>query len=431
MAPHVVILGGGFGGLSAAIALGGSDVRVTIVDRRNHHLFQPLLYQVATAGLAPSDIAEPIRSITARHANVAVRLAEVEEVDADGKRVRIHPVNADEPEWLSFDHLIVALGVKQSWFGRDDWERTAPGLKTLRDALEIRRRLLLAFEAAEWTDDEAERDKQLTFVIVGGGPTGVELAGAISEIACSTFRHDFRNIDTTTARVVLVEASDGVLGTYDDGLRAKAKRQLEELGVEVRLGHPVSEVDRDGVMVDGQRIPAATVLWAAGMKAPALAEQLPGPKDRAGRLKVTPDASLEGYPYIFAVGDIALLEQDGTPLPGVAPVAQGMGRHAAKCILDDAAGRPRTPYRYFDKGQMATIGRSRAVLESGRFKLAGMLAWLAWVFIHLVFLVTFRNRVIVMLKWAWAWLTYERASRLIWQTDVPTPASPDGHDSKG
>jgi NADH dehydrogenase len=425
MGPHVVILGGGFGGIAAARALGGSDARVTILDRRNHHLFQPLLYQVATAGLAPSDIAEPIRSITARHRNIKVRLAEVLDVDAANRRVQIEPEHGSGTEWVDYDHLIVAIGVQQSWFGREDWRKVAPGLKTIRDALEIRRRLILAFEAAEWTDDVEERAKQLTFIVVGGGPTGVELAGAISEIACSTFRHDFQNVDTSQARVILVEAADGVLRTYDERLQAKAKRQLEELGVEVRLESPVEEVDEDGVVVDGERIRAGTVLWAAGMTAPKLAESLPGPKDKAGRLKVQPDGSVEGHREIFAVGDIAYLEnEDGEPLPGVAPVAMGMGKHAARCILDDIAGRERQPFSYFDKGQMATIGRSRAILESGRLRMAGLFAWLAWVFVHLIFLVTFRNRLVVFTKWAWAWLTYERASRLVWQTDVETPASP-------
>lgn len=419
MQKRVVVLGGGFGGIAAARALAGASVDITVVDRRNHHLFQPLLYQVATAGLAPSDIAEPIRSILSSQANVGVRLAEVVGIDAEAKQVAIHPLTegANEREFLDYDYLIVALGVQQSWFGNAEWQRLAPGLKTLRDALEIRKRLLLAFEAAEWCEDPIERKRHLTFVIVGGGPTGVELAGAISEIACSTFREDFRHIDTRQARVVLVEAADGVLGTYDPTLQVKARRQLEELGVEVRLGAKVTEVDKRGVSLGEERIEAATVLWAAGMQAPAIAAQIPGERDRAGRIRVGEHGSLPEHPEIFVIGDLALLEQDGKPLPGVAPVAQGMGKHAAKCIADDLAGRARSPFHYWDKGQMATIGRSRAILQSGRFKLAGMLAWLGWVFIHLVFLVTFRNRVIVMLKWAWAWLTFERASRLVWQTD--------------
>lgn len=419
MAPRVVVLGGGFGGLATALALGGTQAEVTVVDRRNHHLFQPLLYQVATAGLAPSDIAEPIRSVVARHPNIKVRLAEALAVDAKGKRVEIRPMAEQAPcEWLAYDYLIVGLGVQQSWFGNADWQAVAPGLKTLKDALEIRRRMLTAFEAAEWTEDEHERQKQLTFVVVGGGPTGVELAGAISEIALSTFRHDFKNIDTRKARVVLVEAGPGVLGAYSDNLQGKARQQLEELGVEVRLGSPVQAVDADGVQLEGERIEAATVLWAAGMKAPALAESLPGPRDRAGRLRVQPDCTVEGHREIFVVGDMASLDQDGETLPGVAPVAQAMGKHAAACILADVQGAERPAFRYFDKGQMATIGRSRAVVQSGRFELSGVLAWLAWVFIHLLFLITFRNRLLVMIKWAWAWLTYERASRLIWQTDV-------------
>lgn len=419
MAPRVVVLGGGFGGLATALALGSTGAQVTVVDRRNHHLFQPLLYQVATAGLAPSDIAEPIRSVVAEHQNIKVRLAEVVDVDAPGKRVRIQPlVEGSEPGWLAYDALVVAIGVEQSWFGNRDWQAVAPGLKTLKDALEIRRRMLTAFEAAEWTEDDDERRKQLTFVVVGGGPTGVELAGTISEIALSTFRKDFRNIDTRDARVVLVEAAPAVLLAYRESLQAKAKRQLEELGVEVQLGRPVKAVDADGVQFEDGRIDAATVLWAAGMKAPALAKKLPGDKDKAGRIQVAPDCSIPGNPEIFVVGDLAAFEQDGEMLPGVAPVAQAMGRHAAACIQADAAGRSRPTFRYVDKGQMATIGRRRAVVQSGRFELAGMLAWLAWVFVHLFFLITFRNRLVVMIKWAWAWLTYERASRLIWQTDV-------------
>ncbi|MEZ4322623.1 MAG: NAD(P)/FAD-dependent oxidoreductase [Myxococcota bacterium] len=423
MTSHVVVLGGGFGGLAAARALSGSGTRVTLIDRRNHHLFQPLLYQVATASLAPSDIAEPIRSILSRDTHVTVRLAEATEIDRAGKRVCVRAVEgaSEAPEWVSYDYLVIALGVQQSWFGHASWEQHAPGLKTLRDALEIRRRILMAFERAEWAATEEERRRLLTFVVVGGGPTGVELAGAIAEIALTTFRRDFRNIDTRNARVALVEASPHVLASYPEHLRVRAREQLEELGVEVLLNAPVSEVDEAGVMVNGERIETDNVLWAAGVQAPPLTKTLGVETDRAGRLHVQPDGSLPGHPEIFAVGDIAHLDTGEGPLPGVAPVALGMGKHAAACILADLAKRERTPYRYTDRGQMATIGRRRAVLQSGRFEATGTFAWLAWVFVHLMVLVTYRNRLVVFIKWAWAWLTYERASRLIWQTEKPPP----------
>jgi NADH dehydrogenase len=428
---HVVVLGGGFGGLQAARRVASDpQVRVTLIDRRNHHLFQPLLYQVATASLAPSDIAEPIRSTVARYPNITVRLAEANAIDADGKRVCIEgvPGTDDEPEWVAYDYLVIALGVQTSWFGKPAWKDAAPGLKTLRDALEIRRRMLMAFERAEFTDSEDERRRLLTFVVVGGGPTGVELAGAISEIALTTFRRDFRNFDTRDARVVLVEAAPGVLRTYSPDLQESALKQLEDLGVEVRLGQPVSEVDSKGVVIDGERIETENVIWAAGVRAPEITGTLGVELDRMGRILVEEDCSVPGYREIFAVGDIAHYAEppteeggDPTVLPGVAPVALSMGAHAADMILADRAGRDRSPLRYLDKGQMATIGRRRAILESGPFKMSGLFAWLAWVFVHLMVLVTFRNRLLVFIKWAWAWLTYERASRLIWQTEAPPP----------
>jgi len=417
---HVMVLGGGFGGLAVTRALARADVRVTLIDRRNHHLFQPLLYQVATASLAPSDIAEPIRSIVAKHRSATVRLAEATQVDLERKRVCIHHVQGatEDPTWVEYDYLVIALGVQQSWFGHAEWKKHAPGLKTLRDALEIRRRVLMAFERAEWATDPDERARLLSFVVVGGGPTGVELAGALAEIALTTFRRDFRNIDTRDSRVVLIEGGAGVLASYPEHLQARAKTQLEELGVEVRLGQLVSQVDADGVVVGDERIAAETVLWAAGVKAPALTATLGVEIDRVGRVLVEPDCALPGHPEVFAIGDMAHLVQDGKPLPGTAPVALGMGKHAAACIQADLAGRARAPYRYTDRGQMATIGRRRAVLQSGWFKSSGTLAWLAWVFIHLMVLVTFRNRLLVFIKWGWAWLTFERASRLIWQTET-------------
>ncbi|MFT4624446.1 MAG: NADH dehydrogenase [Myxococcota bacterium] len=415
MPQRVVIIGGGFGGLATAKALRGTDTLVTVVDRSNHHLFQPLLYQVATAGLAPSDIAEPIRSVLARQRNASVRLGEVTSIDKAAKRVTVRPDGGPET-WLEYDYLVVAAGVKHAYFGNDGWAEHAPGLKTIGDALEIRRRLLTAFERAEWAEDEASRRALLTFVIVGAGPTGVELAGTVAEIAFSTLRRDFRHVDTREARVVLVEASAGVLGAYPEGLQASARRQLEGLGVEVRTGTRVSSVDATGVTLDGEPLAAATVLWAAGVQASPLAAQLGVDLDRAGRVPVSSDCTIQGHSEVFVVGDMALFTgEDGSPLPGVAPVAQSQGRHVAKCIAADLAGSPRRPYRYLDKGNMATIGRSRAVLWSGRIQFGGIFAWLAWVFVHLLFLVTFRNRLLVFLKWAWAWATFERASRLIWQ----------------
>ncbi len=418
MAPHVVVLGGGFGGLAVAKGLARADVQVTLIDRRNHHLFQPLLYQVATAALAPSDIAEPLRSILAKQRNARVRLAEVVGIHTEAQQVELASATGHAPnELLNYDHLVVALGVKQSWFGHRDWQEAAPGLKSIRDALDIRRRILMAFERAEWCTDEAERKRLLTFVVVGGGPTGVELAGAIAEIALTTFRRDFKNFDTRQSRVVLVEAGNGVLGTYPEPLQQHAGTQLESLGVEVRLGAPVSEVDAGGVVLNGERIEAHTVLWAAGMKAPEITMSLGKPLDRAGRLIVEPDASLPGLSNVFAIGDIAHFQQGDRPLPGTAPVAIDMGKHVARCIHADLSQKQRPVFSFFDKGQMATIGRRRAILQSGRLRLAGTLAWIAWLFVHLMVLVTYRNRLLVFMKWAWAWFSYERASRLIWRTE--------------
>ncbi len=428
---HVVVLGGGFAGLQAARRVAADPgVRVTLVDRRNHHLFQPLLYQVATASLAPSDIAEPIRSTVARFPNITVRLAEASSIDKDQQRVRLTgvPGTDSKPGWLPYDYLVIALGVQTSWFGKQAWKEAAPGLKTLRDALEIRRRMLMAFERAEFAESDEERRRLLTFVVVGGGPTGVELAGAISEIALTTFRDDFRNFDTRDARVLLVEAADGVLGTYPEDLQDKALEQLRDLGVEVRLSSPVQNVDETGVDLEDERIDTENVIWAAGVKAPEITQTLDVELDRMGRIIVAEDCSVPGHPEIFAIGDIAHFEEppeeegaDPSVLPGVAPVALAMGAHVANMILADRAGSPRRRFTYFDKGQMATIGRRRAILQSGRLKMSGLFAWLAWVFVHLMVLVTFRNRLLVFIKWAWAWLTYERASRLIWQTEAPPP----------
>ncbi len=410
---HLVILGGGFAGLTLARKLRRAPWRITLVDRRNHHLFQPLLYQVATAGLAPGDIAEPIRRVLAKNDNVTVRLGEAVRIDADKKEVHL-----SDGDVLEFERLVVATGVTHSHFGHDEWAEAAPGLKTIGDALEIRRRMLMAFERAEWEDDAEERRKLLTFVVVGAGPTGVELAGAIKEIALKTLRKEFRTIDPVRdARVLLVEAGPRVLAAYPDPLSDKALAQLQSLGVEVRLGEPVTAVDRDGVTIAGERVPAANVLWAAGVKASPLGQTLGVPLDRAGRVQVNPDLSVPDHPDIYVLGDLAHLEIDGRVLPGVAPVAIQQAEHLAKDLLK----RRRTPFAYKDLGSMATIGHHRAIADLGFMKLSGYFAWLAWVFVHLMTLVGYRNRMVVFLKWAWAWFTFERSSRLVWQGESHEP----------
>lgn len=417
--PHVVIVGGGFGGLAAAKALASQPVRVTLVDKRNHHLFQPLLYQVATAALAPSDIAEPLRGVLGRARNVEVRLGEVVDVDVLARTVTLADGDA-----LPWDKLIVAAGARTTWFGHDDWAEHAPGLKSLGDALDIRHRILRAFEEAEWTEDAALRARLLTFVVVGAGPTGVEMAGAIREIACHTLAGDFRHVRPSSTRVVLVEAGPRVLAALPAPLSTAAQRFLEELGVEVRLGQQVEAMGPDGVIVAGERIDAGTVVWAAGVAPSPLAARLGAAVDRRGRVIVAADGSLPDHPDVFAVGDLAHHAHDDPdhPLPGVAPVAIAMGHHAARCILGDLRGRARAPLHYFDKGDLATVGRRRAVARVGPLRMAGTLAWLAWVFVHLMTLVGHRNRVVVFTKWAWAWSTWERSSRLVWQ-DEPEGAT--------
>jgi NADH dehydrogenase len=432
---HVVIVGGGFGGLGAAIALKRANVRITLVDRRNYHLFQPLLYQVATAGLSPSDIAEPLRVILRNQQNAMVRLAEVSSIDLASKTLRMtgvpdpdHTVSALQPtETLSWDKLILAPGTSHAYFGHDAWEPYAPGLKTLGDALEMRRKVLTAFERAEWTEDPAEREACTTFVIVGGGPTGVELAGAIAEIALRTMRKDFRRIDTTKSRIVLLEAGPAVLAAFPEKLQQSTIRALRRMGVEVRLSTAVTNVDDDGVdLADGSRIRAGIVLWAAGVAGSPLARTLGVEVDRAGRIPVEPDLSLKGHRDVFVIGDLAIFtHQTGKPLPGVAQVAMQMGARAAANVRADLDGKPRKAFRYWDKGDLATIGRSRAVFHSGKIQISGLIAWLIWAFIHLIFLVTFRSRVVVFVKWAWAYITMERSNRLIWQGEVKRPARPD------
>ena len=405
----MVIVGAGFGGLTAARALKGAAVEITVVDRRNHHLFQPLLYQVATAGLSPGEIAYPIRAILRRQKNTRVLLAEVASIETAARKVLL----ADGGE-LGYDYLLVATGAQHSYFGHDDWEPFAPGLKNLEDALEMRRRILLAFERAEREPDEARRRALLTFVIVGGGPTGVELAGAIAEIARHVMVQDFRVIDPRQSRIVLVEAGPRVLPAYPESLSAKAAASLGKMGVEVVTKSAVTAVASDHVMIGGQRIEAATTLWAAGVMASALARSLGVPLDRAGRVPVEPDLTVPGHAEIFVIGDLAALRDGkGKLLPGLAPVAMQQGRRAASNILRAAAGKPLEPFRYLDKGTLATIGRAAAVADFGWARLSGFPAWLAWLFVHILFLIGFRNRFVVMIDWMWSYFAYNRAARLI------------------
>jgi NADH dehydrogenase len=406
--PHVVIVGGGFAGLYAARALGRAPVRVTVVDRHNYHLFQPLLYQVATAGLSPGDIAQPIRGVLRRSPNIRVILAEAVSVDVTGRRL----VLADGE--LAYDYLVLATGATHAYFGHDEWRPYAPGLKDLDDALEIRRRVLGAFEAAEREGHEVPRRAWLTFVIVGGGPTGVELAGTLAEIARHALRHDFRAIDPGQARILLLEAGPRVLAGFDPSLSAAAARQLAALGVEVRTGSAVTRIAAGLVETGVERIETETVLWAAGVTASPLARTLGVPLDRAGRVRVAPDLSIPGHPEVFVVGDLAtVLGSDGSSLPGMAPVAIQMGRHAAVSIQRSARGEASRAFRYRDKGMMATIGRHAAVAQLGRLRLRGTVAWVTWLAVHLVFLIGFRNRLLVLVEWAWAYLTFNRGVRLI------------------
>jgi NADH dehydrogenase len=406
--PHVVIVGGGFGGLNAARALRRAPVMVTLVDRRNHHLFQPLLYQVATAALSPADVAYPLRSVLARQKNATVLLGDAVGVDR-GKRELVLSDGR-----VPFDYLVIATGARHAYFGHDDWEPHAPGLKSLEDALDVRRRILLAFERAEREKDESRRRALLTFVIVGGGPTGVELAGAIGEIARRSLVRDFRSIDPRDARILVLEAGPRILPAFPESLARKAREALERLGVEVATERAVTAVEETAVVAGGVRIPAATVIWAAGVRGSPLSESLGVARDGAGRVVVEPDLSLPGDPRIFVVGDLAaFLHQTGAPLPGVAPVAIQQGKYVARTIADDVAGRPRAPFRYRDKGNLAVIGRGKAVADLGKVRLSGVLAWLTWAFVHILFLVGFRNRAFVLLEWGWYYFTDQRGARLI------------------
>ena len=406
--PRVAIVGGGFGGLYAAQTLTHADLQITLLDRRNHHLFQPLLYQVATAGLSPGDIAYPIRAILRKQKNVRVLLAEVVSIDT-GRRL-VHLKDGE----LGYDFLILATGARHAYFGHEEWEINAPGLKSLEDALEIRRRILLAFEKAERATEEARRCALLTFVIVGGGPTGVELAGAIAEIARQVMVSDFRAINPREARIFLVEAGPRILSAFPEELSRAAEEALTKLCVEVKTNCPVTSVEPGRVGLGEDRYPAATVLWAAGVMASPLAKSLGVPLDRVGRVLVEPDLTIPGHPEVFVVGDLAaFIHQTGQPLPGVCPVAIQQGRHTARNILRACAGLPLEPFRYWDKGNLATIGRAHAVADFGRFKVSGFFAWLAWLFVHIFFLIGFRNRFIVLFEWAWAYFTFQRGARLI------------------
>ena len=404
----MVVVGGGFGGLYTARALAGRRVRVTLLDRRNHHLFQPLLYQVATAALNASDIAAPLRSVLRKADNVTVLLAPVERVDLAARRLVL-----DRGE-IGYDALVLAAGASHSYFGHDEWEVFAPGLKTLEDALEIRRHVLLAYEAAERERDSAEQRALLTFVVVGGGPTGVELAGALGEISRQTIARDFRLIDPTRARIVLLEGGARLLSAFPESLSRSAADALRRIGVEVRTAATVTRVTADAVWLGAEQIRARTVLWAAGVAAAPLTRTLGVPLDRSGRVLVESDLSIPGHPEAFAIGDMcAFPHQTGAALPGVAPVAIQQGRAVADNAMRRLSGQPTRPFRYRDRGNMATIGRAAAVAVVGRFELSGLIAWLAWLLVHIVFLIGFRNRVLVLFEWAWAYVSWQRGARLI------------------
>ena len=417
---HIVILGCGFGGLEAARGLARADVRITLIDRSNHHLFQPLLYQVATAGLSGPAIAAPIRHILARQRNLTTLMGSVNSIDVAQREVHLADGGV-----ISYDHLIVATGSTHSYFGNDKWAEFAPGLKTLGDAFEIRRRILMSFEHAEREADDSAREAWLTFVVVGAGATGVEMAGTMTEIGRYTLNGEFRRIDSRKARVVLIEGSDRVLPPYPPDLSEKARVQLEKLGVEVLTGCRVTSIDKDGVSYTNasgeQRLAARTVIWSAGVAASPLGKSLGVELDRAGRVPVGPDLTIAGHPEIYVVGDLASASSDGKPVPGVSPAAKQMGRTAARNILLRMAGRPPETFHYKDYGSLATIGRKSAVAQVGKIKFSGLPAWLFWLFVHVYFLIGFRSRLMVLTDWAWAYFTFKRNARLV----VGTEEEPD------
>jgi NADH dehydrogenase len=416
--PHVIIVGGGFGGLSAARALKDAPVRVTLLDRMNHHVFQPLLYQVATAGLAPADIAAPIREVLRKQSNATVELLEVTRVDAEKRLVFFSYLDGAERSF-PYDYLILATGVQQSYFGHDEFAPFAPGLKSLNDAEVIRAKLLKAFEIAEIEVDPAQHRDLLTFVLVGAGPTGVEMAGAIADMVRGTLKADFRRIDPRAARIILVEGGPRILPAFSERLSRKAHERLTRMGVEIRTNARVEHVDAEGVIVGGERIASHTVLWTAGVTPSPAAQWLKAEADRGGRVRVRPDLSVQGQPEVFVVGDTASLDQDGKPLPGVAQVAMQQGRYVGRLIAGRVSGQtlPR-PFRYFDKGNMAVIGRNFAILESGRMRLSGFIAWLAWAAIHIAFLPQAGNKLMVFTQWAWSYVTKQGGARLILEPGV-------------
>jgi NADH dehydrogenase len=407
---HVVVVGGGFGGLGVAKALRRAPVRVTLIDRSNHHLFQPLLYQVAMAGLSPAEIAVPIRSVLYRHENTRVLLDEVSKVDLAGKAVVLR-----ESGTLHYDYLVIATGARTNYFGNEQWATLAPGLKDLDDAVEIRRRVLLAFEAAERENDEVARRRHLTFVVIGGGATGVELAGAIAELASFVLARDFRAIHPDATRVVLLEGGPTLLAGFDSRLAASAADSLKDMGVEVRTGAQVTGIDVHGVNLGAERIEASTVLWAAGVRAAELGGTLGVTLDRGGRVPVQADCSIAGHDEVFCIGDAAAFVPEGSerPLPGVSPVAMQQARFVARAITASIEGKSRGTFSYVDKGSMATIGRSRAIVQLGSLRFTGFFAWLTWLLVHIFYLIDFRNRVIVLLNWSWSYVTYKRGARLI------------------
>jgi len=418
--PRVVIVGGGFGGLEAAKKLVCENVHLTVVDRTNYHLFQPLLYQVATAALSPADIAAPIRAVLQKCKNAEVMLAEVQSVDVNTRVVHTGDLN------VQYDYLILATGARHSYFGHPEWERLAPGLKSLEDAVEIRRRILLAFEYAEKISDPAARAAAMTFVIIGGGPTGVEMAGAIAEIARHTLARDFRHIDPSSARVVLIEGESQVLATFPEDLRTSAMKQLQDLGVEIRTGVRATDLTEAGLRVGDEFIPCRVKIWAAGNTASFVGKSLGVPVDRVGRVIVQDDLTIPGHPEVQVIGDLAnFTGKDGKSLPGVSPVAMQQGRHAARNIMNMIEGRKPQRFWYFDKGSMATIGRNKAVADLRLLHLSGLPAWVAWAFVHILFLVGFRNRVVVLVQWAWAYFTFNKGARLItrnFQAETRPPA---------
>ena len=418
--PRVVIIGAGFGGLEAAKKLACKDVRITVIDRTNYHLFQPLLYQVATAALSPADIAAPVRAVLSKCRNVEVILAEVQSVDVDAKKIKTNDME------IAYDFLILATGARHSYFGHNEWEKLAPGLKSLEDAIELRRRLLLAFEYAEKITDQAARKAAMTFVIIGGGPTGVEMAGAIAEIARYTLAKDFRHIDSSQARVILIEGEPRLLAAFPEDLSASALKQLVDLGVEVRTATRATNLTEAGVQVGNEFIPCRVKIWAAGNNASFVGKSLGMPVDRVGRVIVNDDLTIPGHPEVQVIGDLAnFSHQTGEPLPGVSPVAMQQGRQAARNVLTMRQGRKPQRFRYWDKGNIATIGRNKAVADLRFVHLSGLPAWLAWLFVHIVFLVGFRNRLLVLFQWAWAYFTFDKGARLItrnFQSEQRPPA---------